>query len=192
MVLNKSHQLIGLNLFNTLKIWLKKKCSIGINQGAYQVSKLVLVSIRYQIDTIFEENRYHLDTKILLNRYQFSIIELVHLICEWCKLSVECSIFFYLISLGRSGYSRWPGPWPMTVHGHQFSLRARSSRTAANCLTRTTVKVKVEGLCLLPGGHPSNHYRSQVLLNFWDLTGSGVSNTLWSTYVHYHARPNFP
>ena len=46
----------------------------------------------------------------------------------------------------------------MTVHGHQFSLRARSSRTAANCLTRATVKVKVEGLCLLPGGHPSNYY----------------------------------
>ena len=90
------------------------------------------------------------------------------------------SVFFYLISLGWSGYWRWPEPWPMTVHGHQFSFRARSSRTAANCLTRATAKVKVEGLCLLPGGHPSNHYRSQVLLNFWDLTGSGVSNTPWS------------
>ena len=53
----------------------------------------------------------------------------------------------------------------MTVHGHQFSFRARSSRTAANCLTRATAKVKVDGLCLLPGGHPSNHYRSQVFLN---------------------------
>ena len=37
----------------------------------------------------------------------------------------------------------------MTVHGHQFSFRARSSRTAANCLTRATVKVKVYGLNLL-------------------------------------------
>jgi hypothetical protein len=50
---------------------------------------------------------------------------------------------FYLISLCRSGYySRWPEPWPMTVHGHQFFLRARSSRTAANCLNRTTVMNK--------------------------------------------------
>ena len=46
--------------------------------------------------------------------------------------------------------------------------------------TYKTVKVKVERLCLLPGGHPSNHYRSQVLLNFGDLLGSGASNSLWS------------
>ena len=29
------------------------------------------------------------------------------------------SDFFYFISLGWSGYSRWPEPWPMTFHGHQ-------------------------------------------------------------------------
>jgi hypothetical protein len=68
----------------------------------------------------------------------------------------KCWTWFYLISLCRSGYSRWPEPWPMTVHGHQFSLRARSSRTGANCLTRATVNVKFERLCLLPVGHPSN------------------------------------
>ena len=58
----------------------------GHIQGAYQVSKIVWVSIRNQIDTIFEENRYHLDTKILLNRYQFSNIKLVHFICEQINL----------------------------------------------------------------------------------------------------------
>ena len=36
---------------------------------------------------------------------------------------------------------------------------------------------ELNGLGLLPGGHPSNYQRSQMLLNFWDLTGSGVSNT---------------
>ena len=47
-------------------------------------------------------------------------------------------IHFFFISyhsLCWYGYSRWPEPWPMTVHGYQFSLRARSSRTAANLST---------------------------------------------------------
>ena len=38
-------------------------------QGSQQVSKNVLVSIRYHLDTNLKTNRYHLDTKDGTNRY---------------------------------------------------------------------------------------------------------------------------
>ena len=78
----------------------------------------------------------------------------------------QSSLHFYLISLGWSGYSRWPEPWPMTVHGHQFSLRGRSLRTAPNCLTeilgclrqlhlaRTTVTNWTDYACSQAVTHP--------------------------------------
>ena len=80
----------------------------------------------------------------------------------------EIDFFLNSISLGFTRYSRLPEPWPMTVHDHQFSLRGRSLPTVPNCLTEMLGCLRqlspswenceeLNGLCLLPGGHPSNH-----------------------------------
>ena len=47
--------------------------------GSHQVSKKVLVSNRYHLDTNFCLNRYHLDTKAKTNRYRMkdTLINLV-------------------------------------------------------------------------------------------------------------------
>jgi hypothetical protein len=44
----------------------------------------------------------------------------------------------------------------LTHDGSWSSIFLEGKVLTYSCLTRATVKVKVEGLCLLPGGHPSN------------------------------------